>query len=279
MAFFETGKDVIGKKATHKTDEYITAYALQLFAAITLLPFVIISGIPPLKPDFWIAMVGLGFTIPFSALLYMKALKLSPLTLAIPMLAFNPIFTAVNAIIFDKKFPTPMGWIGILLVCVGLYIVRLSREVLKSGLFAPILSVAHEPGAKAMLGVALIWSIGAHLSKLAVISSGPLFAVWAGALLGTFILWITTLRNNTLLATSIYNHLRYLGPLGVIEAFSNLAMYTAFSTGLTAYVISIKRSNIVWSSLMGKLIFRESLNRNKILGISLMFVGIVMIII
>ncbi|MBT4358892.1 MAG: EamA family transporter, partial [Candidatus Pacebacteria bacterium] len=50
------------------------------------------------------------------------------------------------------------------------------------------------------------------------------------------------------------------------------------SQGFTPYVISIKRVNIVFSSIAGKIFFKEKLSKNKILGIVLMFVGLVLII-
>ena len=57
-----------------------------------------------------------------------------------------------------------------------------------------------------------------------------------------------------------------------------LIMNSALAIGFTPYVISIKRTNIVWSSLMGKLIFSESLGRIKIAGLITIFLGIVLII-
>ncbi len=51
-------------------------------------------------------------------------------------------------------------------------------------------------------------------------------------------------------------------------------MYTALSTGLTVYVVSIKRTNMLWSSLMGKILFGESVGKIKIIGLLLMLLGI-----
>lgn len=55
-------------------------------------------------------------------------------------------------------------------------------------------------------------------------------------------------------------------------------MTTALATGITPYVISLKRTNILWSSLMGKLLFKDELNIIKASGLIIMLGGVIMII-
>ncbi len=163
-AFLETAKDVVGKQGAQKTNEYMTAFAMQFFEAILLSGVLLFVGIPIIQPMFWVVLLGFCITIPSASILYMRAIKLSPLSISIPMLAFNPIITAFLAVFFDHRFPSPLGWAGIGLVCIGLYCLRLTKDVIKKGLWYPLLRILDEPGAVAMLGVSLIWAVGAHLS-------------------------------------------------------------------------------------------------------------------
>ena len=277
-AFLESTKDVIGKSVSNKTNEYVAAFSLQLFGALILTPFLLYQGIPFIQPKFWFVMVGFCFTIPSAAILYMRAVKLSPLSLSVPMLAFNPVFTAFNAVLFDRKYPTYLGWTGIILVCTGLYIFRLDKSVLKKGFFYPFMLLRDEPGALAMLGVSLIWSIGAHLSKASVSYSSPLFAGWAGTVIGSVTLFNIARRKIFENFHSITRNIRMLVILGIVDGLSILSMYTALSFGLTASVISIKRTNILWSSLYGSIVLKEQFGRLKMIGLFCMFVGVLLLL-
>jgi uncharacterized membrane protein len=281
-AALETVRDVLGKKSTQKTNEYLASFGVQFFGLLVILPMLLVVGLPEVKPAFWwAAAVGL-ITVPLGNILYMKAVKSADLSMVVPMLAFNPFFTALITIFFTKTFPSPLGWLGILVVGVGLYSLRLDKKSLKRGILGPLLQIRHDSSAMAMLGVALVWSIGANLAKVLVINSSPLFAAFVGASSSSLVLFMMVAARAKFklrpVLKSIKTNFINLSALGIGVGLSNLAMYAALSQGFTPYVISIKRTNIVFSSLAGKMFFKEKLTKNKILGISLMFVGLVLII-
>ena len=87
-ALSSSAKFVIGKMSATKTDEYVSAFALQFFASLVLLPFVIAAGIPRIAYLFWPSLLGLVVTTTSWSILYQRALKLSPLSVSVPMLAF-----------------------------------------------------------------------------------------------------------------------------------------------------------------------------------------------
>ena len=96
-AFFEAVKDVFGKQNLKKSDEYVVAWALSFFSVIFLLPWVLYTGIPPLNSQFWLALLIGGSINAVTALLYIKALKLSDLSLTVPLLALTPLFMLVTS--------------------------------------------------------------------------------------------------------------------------------------------------------------------------------------
>ncbi len=281
-AALETVRDVLGKKSSQKTDEYITAFGIQFFGMLLLIPIILIVGIPEVKPLFWRALVGAAITIPLGNILYMRAVKLSPISSVVPMLAFNPFFTAILAFFFEGRLPGLLGWIGLVVVGVGLYSLRLSQDVLQQGWLAPFSKIKDEPGMMAMLGVALVWSVGANIGKILVSNSSPLFSTFVGLAVGSITLFvILALKVKFKLKPTIglvKDNLLDLGVLGVGASLSNLAMNMALSQGFTPYVIAIKRTNMVFSSIASKIFFKEKLTKNKILGILLMFSGLVLII-
>ena len=77
---------------------------------------------------------------------------------------------------------------------------------------------------------------------------------------------------------SIRDNFLNLSSLGAGVGLSNLAMCMALSQGFTPYVISIKRTNMIFSSIAGRIFFKEKLSKNKVLGILLMFLGLILIV-
>lgn len=277
-AILESFKDIQSKQSTKQLDEKSAALNFQLYSLIILVPAVMLTGIPTIKPLFY-PMVLIGSVI--SAVwmvLYMKALKTEDVSNVIPLLAFNPVFTALLAIFFDGSFPEPKGWLGILLVSGGLYLQNMTKERLKHDFFAPIKNAFANPASKAMLGVALIWSIGAHITKLSATTSSAYFSSLVGTLLSIVIIWLTLSKEqkNALLTTSKFTHQQVL--LGIANGLSKMTLGLALTSGYTSYVMPIKRTNIIMSSLYAKCILKEPFTITKTLSLLVMFTGILFII-
>lgn len=107
-------------------------------------------------------------------LLFVVAIKVSPLSLTIPVLSFTPVFTTLLAIPVLGEVPAPSDVAGIVLVVVG----ALALHVVPgSGAHPMTLARAflRERGSVMMAGVALLWSVTPALDKLAIERSGPAF--------------------------------------------------------------------------------------------------------
>lgn len=277
-ALSSTAKFIIGKVSTNKSDDVVAAFSMQFFAAIVLFPFVLYAGIPKLTTSYWISLLGLIVTIPTWSLLYIKALKLSPLSVSVPMLAFNPVFTAFLAIFFDKRLPDFFGWTGIAFVALGLYLSRVDEHLFKEGVLYPFRKIGKEKGALAMLGVGFIWSIGAYLSKINSIGSSPLFFAFSSTLIGSVILYILSMKKTMLNLGVLKKNITNLTLLGAANGIGELTFGAALSYGFTPYVVAVVRTSILWSSLAGWLFFSEKFTKIKAIGLLLMFSGVLFII-
>lgn len=273
-SFLETSKDTLSKLTSVKTNEFVNAFALQLFAAIILLPFVVLSGLPTLTLHFWLMIAISCIGIPTWSLLYMRAIKLSPLSLSIPLLAFNPVFTAFFAIFFEKRFPDLVGWLAISAITIGLYLLRFDYKKGETSLLQPLLSLRSEPGSLSMLGVALIWSVGTYVNKIGIQGSSPIFFAFSITSVGAIILFIIALTKNAFHPTISRTTWLLLLPIGVLNGLSELALMYALTTGFVPYVVAIKRINILWSSLIGVFFYKESLSAIKLGGLLLMLLGV-----
>lgn len=102
---------------------------------------------------------------------FVVAIKISPLSLTIPMLSFTPVFTTLLAVPMLGEEPGPYQALGIALVVVGAMALNLRPE--KGGTVGSVVrTMVHERGPLLMLGVALCWSITPPLDKLAMAETG-----------------------------------------------------------------------------------------------------------
>src|SRR3989344_6337790 len=91
-SIFESLKDVTAKRSLKNVDEYATAWSLRVFALPFLLPLLLFIEIPKIQSQFWMALVIGGALNIITTILYMRAIKISDLSLIAPMITFTPFF-------------------------------------------------------------------------------------------------------------------------------------------------------------------------------------------
>ena len=135
--------------------------------AILLLPLVALR--PPALPDpaFW-GWVGLALPLELLAMvLYMTAIRVSPLALTLPYLAFTPVFSALFGWLVLGEQVSLRGLGGVLLVVIGTWALNLERPEFGQtrSWLAPLVAIGRERGSRLMLAVALIYSLTSVLGK------------------------------------------------------------------------------------------------------------------
>jgi len=272
-AFSESIKDIFGKIGSNKTNIYTSALIMNLVTLFFTIPFMFSNPIPQLKTSFWIGTFAFLFITPVWSILYMKALKDSPLSVTLPMMAFNPVFTGLLAYFFKGTPPSTIGWLGIGLIAVGIYLIN-SKSGQKN-LISPILHIFQNKGALFMLCVAFLWSVGAHFSKMKVDGSSAYFSTLTGGISGvvtTYMLAVMMKKNISF--TSIKNNFWSLFPVGLFYYIATYTSSIALAGSSAVYVFSIKRSSMFFSAIAGKLFFKEELNIYKYVGLILLLGGI-----
>ncbi len=274
-AFFESLKDVYGKKGLKVVDEYVVAWSWSFFTLPFLIPIVLFTGIPNLGNQFWLALlVGGGLNVP-ATILYMKAIKLSDLSITIPMITFTPLFLLLTSPLIVGEFPSSVALIGIFLIVFGSYVLNLNKR--QKGYLYPFQALLKEPGPKLMLLVAFIWSITANFDKVGVLNSSALFWVLAANAFISAAMFPIVLVASRKSIKQISKSLNYLVPLGFFAAVSLVFQMIAIGMTLVAYVISIKRTSAIMSVLFGHFIFKEKGLKERLLGTIIMIIGVLLI--
>ena len=274
-AFFRSLTDVAGKFGLKNMDEYIVAWSLFLFALPFIALLLIFEGIPEIGDDFWIALlIGGGANI-LTNLLYMRAIKVSDLSITIPLITFTPLFMLITSPLILGEFPNIYGLAGILLIVAGSYILNFKES--SKGYLAPFKALVREKGPRLMLLVAFIWSITANLDKIGIQNSSVFF--WPVAI-NTFIaigfIPVVLMRSKGK-TRQITTNLKTLVPIGLFHGLMIVFQMVAVSMTLVAYVISIKRTSAVISVVLGSLVFREAGLRERLTGSIIMIAGVLLI--
>jgi len=274
-AFFRSLTDVAGKFGLKNMDEYIVAWSLFLFALPFIALLLIFEGIPEIGDDFWMALlIGGGANI-LTNLLYMRAIKVSDLSITIPLITFTPLFMLITSPLILGEFPNIYGLAGIILIVAGSYILNF-RESSK-GYLAPFKALVREKGPRLMLLVAFIWSITANLDKIGIQNSSVFF--WPVAV-NTFIaigfIPVVLMRSKGK-TRQITTNLKTLVPIGLFHGLMIVFQMVAVSMTLVAYVISIKRTSAVISVVLGSLVFHEAGLRERLTGSIIMIAGVLLI--
>ncbi|MEG4988692.1 EamA family transporter [Microcoleus sp. BR0-C5] len=274
-AFFEAVKDVFGKQNLKKSDEYVVAWSLSFFSVIFLIPWVVYTGIPPLNSQFWLALLIGGSINAVTSLLYIKAIKVSDLSLTLPLVALTPLFMLVTSPLIVGEYPNFFDYIGILLIVAGSYLLNIKEK--SKGYLAPFTALLNEPGPKLMLIVALLWSIASNFDKIGVTNSSPIF--WLFSLFGTIsVLLLPVLLHKTPNpGRKILKQLPMLAAMGSLNAMGVLFQMQALTLTLVVQVIAVKRTSVLMGVLFGHFIFKEKDIQERFLGAAIMMGGVLFI--
>lgn len=267
--------DALSKHALVDSNEEVVAWARWGLAApflLLILPFI---EIPKLDSTFWFA-TALGIPMDAVALfLYVRAIKLSPLSLSIPFMALTPVFLIATSFVMIGELPDPSGIAGIMLIAVGAYLLNLNSS--GRGLFGPFKAIIKERGSVLIIMVAFIYSISSNLGKIAVLHSSPLFfSVIYTSLLSIVISPVVVVKNRgSLSAITARPGLFIL--IGFTFAVMVVAHFSALRLTEVAYMISVKRTSLIFSVIYGWLIFKEEHIRERLLGSIVMVIGVALI--
>jgi drug/metabolite transporter (DMT)-like permease len=270
-----TRKFLVGRIRPVPLAFLLTAASAPLFALWTLVddPFTVQPGyVVP-------AVLSVVLNI-FANLMFFAALRISPLSVTIPLLSFTPVFTALLGIPLLGEVPSAVQALGILLVVAGAFGLNLRTD---QGMSPRSLLRAwvRERGAALMLVVSLLWSVTVPLDKMATArSSAPFHAtvLCAGVAAGVLVVLVYQRR------------LGELANLRSVRGVFVLALFTAIvALGLQLLAIqqiwagfleTLKRGmGNVSAVVLGRLLFGEPVSPGKLVAVAVMAVGVGLILI
>lgn len=277
-AFSLATSDALTKKALENRNEYLVAWFRLFFTLPIFLIIWFFIPAPSLDKEFFKAFfIALPLEI-ITIVLYIKALKVSPLSLTLPFLALTPVFLIFISYFIVGEKVSFRGGAGILLIASGSYVLNISE--IKKGIFEPLKAITKEKGSILMICVALFYSITSSYGKLAIEHSSPLFFAVTYFIAQTIFfapiaLWMGRNELKGFVADKQFNNLILPGIFYAVMAVSHML---AMKLTKVAYMISVKRLSLIIGIIYGYMLFKEKNIGERFLGAILMFIGFVMVV-
>ena len=245
---------------------------------VLLLPLLFVGPWPKLpSPFWWLLIVAVPIEI-LAMWLYMKAIRVSPLSLTLPYLAFTPVFNILTGYLGLGETVSTTGFAGILLVVGGAWLLNLEKTGPGPVKFlAPFKAIIQGDGSRLMLITAALYSINSVVGKGMLKYAPPHFlAPFYFLLVGAVAGFVFVRKGDGTLA-SIRKHPWAILFVGLFMAGMILSHFYAVIKIEVAYMIAVKRTSLLFGILYGAWLFNEKGLLRHLLAGTLMVAGVFLI--
>lgn len=276
-SLFKSGSELSTKYFINdELNEYVAGFGYRAFALPVLSILVIILGVPNVNTWFWIALLaGVPLNV-LATILYMKALKVSDISIVSPIKAMAPMALLVTSPIMIGEYASPLGAVGVVIITLGVYSLKLSSASASSVLM-PFKKLSEDRGAQYAFAVMIIYSITSNIDKIGVEASSAIFWTFSTHIFVSLIMLFVVHFKTDNGFEQIKINWKKLLPMGTLSGLGVAAQMVALTHTLVVYVIAIKRTALLWNILGGTLLLGESNLRERLFGGLLIVIGVVII--
>jgi drug/metabolite transporter (DMT)-like permease len=246
----------------------LASASVPLFGAAVLL-----SGGVGLAPGYAAPAAASVLLNVVANLTFVQAVRLSPLSVTVPLMSLTPVFTSLLGALLLGEHPAPPAVLGIALVVLGALGLNSEAAEDRRG-------VLSQPGAWLMAATALLLSLTIPLDKLAVQRASPAFhglVLTAGIALGSLAVLTAQGRWHELAG------LRRGWPSFLLALTSSMValglQLVALQYLLVGVIETLKRGiGNLMAVALGRLVFREALTVRKLGAAVVMAAGVALIL-
>ena len=251
------------------SDKLLAALHVVCGAAVLGLPLLWLLPAP--APESWPYLLASGLIHVAYFALVARAYQGADLGLAYPLMRGTaPVLVAAVAALWLHELPTPLGWLGIALICSG--VLALAGRAWQQGLQHPGAAWAALANAGVIALYTLVDGLGVRLAGQALS-----YTVWLFVLNAAFVLpWVILRRGRAVLrAPAGIWRTMLLGGAGTLGAYG-LVLWAMTQTSI-ASVAALRETSIVFAALIGTFLLREGWSRLRLVSALLVCAGAVLI--
>jgi drug/metabolite transporter (DMT)-like permease len=239
---------------------------------------VLFGGPVTVQAAYWLPALGSVALNVVANLAFLQAVRISPLSVTVPLLSLTPVFTALLGFAVLGERPVLLDLVGIALVVVGAFWLNLGMT--EEGR-SSARSFVSQPGAWLMAGTALLLSLTIPLDKLAVGRASPPFhglVLTAGIAVGSLTVLAVQKRWGELAGLR-----RGWLPFVLALAASTLALgfqLVALKVGVLVSLLETLKRGIgnLLAVILGRAAFGEKVTPGKLAAALLMAAGVALIL-
>lgn len=270
--FFTALSDIISKDYIRKfdVDSFFVLYVRWVFCALSLFPLVVVDA--PDNVDASLVFVSL-ILVPIeiaAGYFYMKSLELAESTLVLPFQSFTPVFIPPIASLMIDETYSKQGLLGIVLVVLGSFLFFKNNNHRNK---------AEKKAILYMIYTAVMYAFSSVLGRYVILKISPLF--FSASYMFVLSLVLTPYFIRKYRAQGFFKIKRTLIPAFVLGFITALAVITHSVSLLeieSGYMISLKRTSVIFSVLLGYIILREKTKiKERFSGAFLMMIGVFII--
>jgi uncharacterized membrane protein len=209
---------------------------------------------------------------------YSKAYEKGDLSHVYPIMRSSPFLVLILAVLFLGEKITVLGWAGILLVTLGIFIVNLKKLSLK-GVMEPFRAITREKSVQMALGALVLSALYSIVDKVGVSLIHPIVYAFTLSLSACFLFSFYILKTKSLkeVWAPWQTDKKSLLMNGLISAINYPLLLFALTLSNVSYVTGLRQMSIVFATVLGGLVLKEQHQTTRLLGSALIAVGAIAI--
>ena len=271
----ESTRSLFIKKASAQVDPLVISWSNNLIPFL-LFPISLFFIELKFNTQFWIGFAGSGTIQIINTVLYMRAISKGEISTVMPMLSFTPLVLLITAPILVGEFPSLLGLGGVVLIVVGSYLLNIDLK--NMSVLEPLRAIIRNKGTRLMLIVATLWGISGAFDKMALNNSSVFQYITFLNIVVFISTTIMVISQKKFDLEKIREAKTNLFMVSLLTTCSYIFHFAAISMTLVAYVVSLKRLTGMFSVLIGSYFLQEPKMKQRLVGATVMFIGVLMII-
>jgi len=276
-ALGQSSKDTLAKRLSGQLNAYTLSAGITFCLLVLVAPFLFFNNNwqVNLSLTWLIVFILTGAMFAVSQVLMNKAFSISDLSVTIPILNFSPFWALLLSPFLLGEIPTLIQLGGIVLITVGAYILKLTKDT--KSFFEPIKHLFIDKGSQYMLIVSFVWGLDTILGKIGARETNAYFWTFSTRLLTFLILVPFALKKDTKFVSSILKHKLEFLLMGIFVGFSIVAQTIAVLQMPASLNSALLRFGTLFSVILGTIFFKEKNFGYRFVGALVMIVGVILI--
>lgn len=260
------------------TNQFCVIWSTVFITGIVNLLYLSVTGFPDVDWKlFWMCYLPCLCLIITAEVTFILSIRDSDFSLVVPFKSFAPVFALIIAFFYLEEVPTNEALIGVLIICLGGYLINLDRTK-PNYLLAPFKAVIEDPGPRYMLFGTFIFALISNLMKVGGLASSPIFFFTATLLGQVLIFTIYFYSIGVLPASDLIRNPKHSLLTALPWGIGLNCIYLSYRYTYVGYAVAILQVQLVLAVLVGYFYFKEKTIVKRLGACALMISGVLLII-